>query len=128
MVEALVHLRQEAAVAAGVGVASLPAAAVGVGARSLQGGVRPVGVPNAGLPAGGGGWEVGEVAVEVAVGVLLREPALPQVGDLSLERTENPKWGSIGEAESNSGPRWSRLCLPCLRMRPGSRSTIPAST
>lgn len=83
--------------AAGVGAASLRAAAAGAGARSCPGGVRLVGMPKAGLPAGGGGREVGVVAAAaVAVGVLPREPALQQVGDLSLERTENPRWGGKG--------------------------------
>lgn len=80
----------------GVGAASLPAAAAGAGARSCPGGVRLVEVPKAGLPAGGGGREVWVVAAAVAVGVLPQEPALPQVGDLSLEKTENPRWGGRG--------------------------------
>lgn len=96
--EALVHLHREAAVAAGVGAASLPAAVgAGAGDPSCQGWVRPVGVLKAGLPAGRRSWEVGAVVVVVvAAGVLLQEPALPKVGDLSLERTQIPREGKGG--------------------------------
>lgn len=97
MAEALVHLHREAAVAAGVGAASLPAAVgAGAGDPSCQGWVRPVGVLKAGLPAGRRSWEVGAVVVVAAAGVLLQEPALPKVGDLSLERTQNPREGKGG--------------------------------
>ena len=118
------HLCQKAAVA--VGAASLPAAAgvgvgVGVGAEDLscQGGVRPEGAPKARLPAGRGGRAVGAVAV----GVLLRQPALvlPQVGDLSLKRTENQRWRGRGVKF------WAWVVSPpppSLRMRTGPTSTI----
>lgn len=87
--EAPAHQRLEAAVGAGVGAAGLLAGAEGPGAPGCLGGAGPVGAPKAGLPAGRGDPTVGaaavvevEVAVEVAVGVLLREPALLQVGVL----------------------------------------------
>lgn len=70
-----------------------------------------MGAPKAGLPAGRGDPTVGaaavvvEVEVEVAVGVLLREPALLQVGVLSPVRS-----GEEGVSIPELG--WPRLRLP----------------
>lgn len=71
--------------AAGVGAAGLPAAAAGAGAPDCLGGAGPVGAPGAWHPAGRGDQVVGAAAA--AVGLLLREPALLQVGVLSPART-----------------------------------------
>lgn len=110
--EAPAHQRLEAAVGAGVGAAGLLAGAEGPGAPGCLGGAGPVGAPKAGLPAGRGDPTVGaaavvevEVAVEVAVGVLLREPALLQVGVLSPARS-----GEEGVSIPELG--WPRLRLP----------------
>lgn len=83
MVEAQVHLCLEAVVGAVGEAAGLLAVAVGAGVPGCLGGAGLAGVPPAGLPARRGGWAV-EV---VAVGLLLLELALPQVGDLSPART-----------------------------------------
>lgn len=50
-----------------------------------------------------------EAAAVAAVGMLLRQPALalPQVGDLSLKRTESQRWG-----EGVSGAVWPPPPLP----------------
>lgn len=61
------------------------AVGVGAGARGCLGGAGRVGAPRAGLPARRECW-----AVEAeAVGLLLPEPDLLQVGDLSPAKTEN---------------------------------------
>lgn len=90
MAEAPAHQCQEAAVVAEVGAAGLPAVAVGLGALRRLGEAGPVGALLAGLPARRKRW-----AVEAeAAGLLLPQPALLQVGDLSRTNTQN------GEGES----------------------------
>ena len=105
--------------AAGVGAAGLPAAAAGAGAPDCLGGAGPVGAPGAWLPAGRGDQVVGAAAA--AVGLLLREPALLQVGVLSPART--------GEGAGRRACQLLRLrgCLrlPALRMRTGLVATHP---
>lgn len=65
--------------------ADVRAVGVGAGARGCLGGAGRVGAPRAGLPARRECW-----AVEAeAVGLLLPEPDLLQVGDLSPAKTEN---------------------------------------
>lgn len=83
-----------------VGAAGLPAVAVGLGALRCLGGAGPVGVLLVGLPARKECWAA-EAEAEAA-GLLLPQPALLQVGDLSRTNTQNREgerqllgWGGL---------------------------------